>query len=87
MLDWGTISYSRRSSQPKDQTHSSYVSALAGRFFITLTVWEAHNEILVIKWNEAGPSVEVWMNLEFIIQSKVREKEKQISYIIIYVEI
>ena len=32
VLEWVTISFSRRSSQPRDQTH---VSCLAGRFFTT----------------------------------------------------
>ena len=38
ILEWVAISSSRGSSQPKDQTHVSYVSALAGRFFNTSTI-------------------------------------------------
>ena len=39
-LEWVAISYSRRSSQPRDQTsHPS--PALAGGFFTTRATWEA----------------------------------------------
>ena len=31
----GCFSFSRGSSQPRDQTHGSYVSCVAGRFFTT----------------------------------------------------
>ena len=41
ILEWVAISSSRGSSQPKDQTHISCVSCLAGRFFTTSTTWEA----------------------------------------------
>ena len=34
IMEWVAIS-SRASSQPRDQTHVSCISALAGRFFIT----------------------------------------------------
>ena len=39
-----------------------------------------------IKRNEIGSSVEMWMDLESVIQSKVSksEREKQISYINAY---
>ena len=35
ILEWVAISYSRGSSRPRDQTHVSCISALAGRFFTT----------------------------------------------------
>ena len=35
ILEWIAISFSRGSSQPRDQTHVSYVSCIAGRFFTT----------------------------------------------------
>ena len=35
ILEWVAISYSRESSQPKDRTHITCVSALTGRFFTT----------------------------------------------------
>ena len=38
ILDWVAISSSRGSSQPKDWTQVSYVSALAGRFFNNCTI-------------------------------------------------
>ena len=41
ILEWGVISYSRGSSQPRDETCVFYVSpALAGGFFTTSTTWE-----------------------------------------------
>ena len=38
ILEWVAISFSRESSWPKDQTHVSCVSCIAGRFF---TLWQA----------------------------------------------
>ena len=41
-LEWVVIPFSRGSSQPRDQTHVSYMSlALAGEFFTTSATWEA----------------------------------------------
>ena len=40
-LEWVAISYSRGSSQPRDQTPVFYISCIAGGFFTTAT-WEAH---------------------------------------------
>ena len=37
-----------------------------------------------IKRNEIGSFVEMWMDLETVIQSEVSQKEKQISYINAY---
>ena len=34
ILEQVAISFSRRSSQPRDQTHISHVSCIAGQFFI-----------------------------------------------------
>ena len=39
-LDWAAISFSSRSSQPRNKTPVSWVSALAGGFFTTSTTWE-----------------------------------------------
>ena len=41
ILEWGAISYSRRSSWPRDWTCISASSALAGGFFTTSATWEA----------------------------------------------
>ena len=38
ILEWVAISYSRGSPQPGDQT---WVSCIAGRFFIISATWEA----------------------------------------------
>ena len=34
-----------------------------------------HNGLLVIKRNEIGSFVEMWMNLESVIQSEIRKKK------------
>ena len=41
ILEWVAISFSRGSSQPRDQTHMSMSPALAGGFFTSSTTWEA----------------------------------------------
>ena len=41
ILEWAAISFSRASSRPREQTHTSLPSpALAGRFFITSATWK-----------------------------------------------
>ena len=35
ILEWVVVSYSRESSQPRNWTHVSWVSSMAGRFFTT----------------------------------------------------
>ena len=41
ILGWVAASSSRGSSQPRDPTYISYISALAGGFFSTSPTWEA----------------------------------------------
>ena len=43
-MQWGAISYPRGSSQPKDRTHVSCISALAGGFFTISTTWESQTQ-------------------------------------------
>ena len=51
-LDWVAMPSSRGSSPPRDQIDVSYVSlALAGRFFITSTTWEAHIDFVSTQFN------------------------------------
>ena len=40
---------------------------------------------LAIKRNEIASSVEMWMDLESVIQGEVSQKEKQILYINTYI--
>ena len=42
ILGWVAVSFSRGSSQPRDQTQASSVSCTAGRFFTTAPPGEAH---------------------------------------------
>ena len=51
ILEWVVISSSRGSSQPRNQTHVSYVSCMAGRFFTTGASWETYIYICkYIQW-------------------------------------
>ena len=47
-------------------------------------VVHTYDGILVIKRKEIGSFVEMWMDIEYAIQSEVSQKEKQISYIDAY---
>ena len=42
ILESVVISYSRKSSLPRDWTHFSHISCFAGRFFTTSTTWKTH---------------------------------------------
>ena len=44
-----------------------------------------YNGILAIKWNEIGSFVEMWMDLETVIQSEVSQKEKNIYCILTHI--
>ena len=48
ILEWVATPFSKGSSQPRVQTHISYVSCRAGGFFTTGTTWEAQTGIW--KW-------------------------------------
>ena len=41
ILEWVAVSFSRGSSQPRDQTRMSMSPALAGGFFASSTTWES----------------------------------------------
>ena len=41
ILEWVAMSSSKGSSRPRDETHVSYISALAGGFSTTSATWEA----------------------------------------------
>ena len=49
ILEWVAISFSRRSSQPRDQTQVSYI---AGRFFTNWATREASVKAIKIKINK-----------------------------------
>ena len=44
ILEWVAVPSSRGSSWPRDWTHASYISALAGRFLITSVTWKMYFE-------------------------------------------
>ena len=41
MLEWVAMPRTRGSSQPKNQTHASYITCTGSRIFTTNTPWEA----------------------------------------------
>ena len=45
ILEWVSISYSRGSSPPRDQTQASYIFCTAAGFFTTSATWET------VEWN------------------------------------
>ena len=46
MLEWVAMPSSRASSWPRDRTHVSYVSWMAGGFFTTSATWKAQKRII-----------------------------------------
>ena len=44
-----------------------------------------YNGILAIKKNDVGSFVEMWMDLEFVIQSEVIQKEKNKYHILTHI--
>ena len=42
ILEWVAISYSKGSSQSRDQTHVSCISHIAKQIFYHCTIWEDH---------------------------------------------
>ena len=61
ILEWFAISFSRGSSQPRDQT---WVSCRAGRFF---TDWATRDAYSVENRNELLMYVMIWINLKIIV--------------------
>ena len=55
ILEWVAISFSRESSQPRDQTRISYVSWLAGKFFTTCVTWEVQCKSAIIIYKHIYP--------------------------------
>ena len=43
ILEWVAVAFSRGSSQPKNQTHFSCISCIAGGFFTKWATWETQN--------------------------------------------
>ena len=55
ILEWVAISSPRGSPQPRDRTCVSYVSCIAGRFFIRWAIREAQDQHST-EYTETGPS-------------------------------
>ena len=63
ILDWVAISFSRGSSQPRDQTH---VSCITGRFFITEPLGSLFSGNEVGKIPSSDGQIVVWTKQQFI---------------------
>ena len=63
-LEWAAISFSRRSSWPRNRTQ---VSSIAGRFFINWAMWEAQS---AIKKDEILPFATTWTDSEGTVKVK-----------------
>ena len=59
ILEYVVMLFSRGSSQPRDWTHISCISCIAGRFFTTSTTWEAHFLCLVPNESQKGKNAQV----------------------------
>ena len=50
-----------------------------------IKMWYIYSGLLVIKWSEFGSFVEIWMELDPVIQSEVSQKEKHKYHILMYI--
>ena len=46
--EWGTMPFSRGSSQPRDQTQIPYVSCIGRQVFITGATWKARQALTLV---------------------------------------
>ena len=51
----------------------------------TQTQTQTQEYYSAIKSNEIGSFVEMWMDLEFVIQSEVSQKEKNVYHILMHI--
>ena len=68
ILEWGAISFSRRSTWPKDRT---YDFCTAGRFLYHWASWKATVEYYSATKNEKLSFATTWMELEGIMEKTV----------------
>ena len=59
ILECVVVLFSRGSSQPRDWTHISFISCIAGRFFTTSTTWETCCHCLVPSESPKGKNAQV----------------------------
>ena len=91
------ISFSRRSSQPRDLTHVTWVACIGRQILYLCAPWEApvvrlqtlikslRIDYSAIKKNTFESVLMKWMKLEPIIQSEVSQKEKHQYSILMHI--
>ena len=50
-----------------------------------IKMWCIYSGLLVIKWSEFGSLVEIWMELDPVIQSEGNQKEKNKYHTLMYI--
>ena len=75
ILEWVAISFSRGSSQPRNETHVSCVGRQILNHNTELPVKSISQYFWAIKRNKIQSFVEMWMDLESTIQSEMSEKK------------
>ena len=82
ILEWVAISFFWGSSQPRNETH---VSCVGRQILYHWAAWEVHISVFLShKKEQNSVIVEMWMDLESVIQNEMSEREKQILYINTY---
>ena len=83
ILKWVVISFSRVSSQSRDQTN---VSCIGRRIVYHWGTWEKQQQYINVEKNEIMTFARAWIHWEGIKWNK-SEREKQILYVYIYIYI
>ena len=66
ILVWLAVPCSRGYSRPRDWTHVSWVSGVAGRFFTTSPTWEAPGRLARLQQDECSRTFEVMLKRQYM---------------------
>ena len=90
ILEWVAMLFSRESSQHRYRQASLKFPALPGRSFTTSASWKAQEDVvhtyngILLNDKRDGSFVEMVMDLESIIHSKVSQKDKNKYHVLTY---